>query len=262
MTSARLALHPVQAKGWNRAALAGGLAVALMAAALLPAPPLLSTLGNWLPHLAQGFAMNVLISVLAVALGTLGGIVLGGLELSPFALLRRPTQWFVQIFRNAPLLVMVYFSSYIFPFEINIQHHYIPFPDWLKATLGLALPASAYVAEIVRGAVRSISTAQWQSAKALGFRRVQTLRWVILPQCVKRALPPWMNLYATVTMGTTLSSLVGVADLLNAANDASTAVHSTNFTIAIYLSILVWFFLYCYAISAATKAIERKYAFH
>ncbi|PKU26537.1 amino acid ABC transporter permease [Telmatospirillum siberiense] len=262
MTSARLTLRLAPGRGWNWAALSGAIALAVIAVALLPAPPLLSTLLRWLPHLAQGFAMNVLISVLAVGLGTLGGIVLGGLELSPFAAIRRPTHWFVQTFRNAPLLVMVYFSSYIFPFEISIQHHYVAFPDWLKATLGLALPASAYVAEIVRGAVRSISTAQWQSAKALGFRRIQTLRWVILPQCVKRALPPWMNLYATITMGTTLASLVGVADLLNAANNASAAVHSTNFTIVVYLSILVWFFLYCYAISAVTKALERKYAFH
>ena len=77
----------------------------------------------------------------------------------------------------------------------------MPIPDWIKATLGLALPVMANVAEIVRGAVQSIPTAQWESAESLAFTRRQTLWMIILPQCVKRMLPPWMNLYAILDDG-------------------------------------------------------------
>ena len=90
----------------------------------------------------------------------------------------------------------------------------IPFPDWIKATLGLALPIMANVAEIVRGAVQSIPTAQWEAARSLAFSRRQTLWKIILPQCVKRMLPPWMNWYAILTMATTLASIVGVSEVM------------------------------------------------
>lgn len=262
MTSDRLAIRQTRILGPNLTYVVLPILVVAAAVTSIPLVPTpLALLAQWSPHLAQGFAMNVLISILAIALGSVGGLILGIVEMSPLALLRLPTQWYVQIFKNAPLLVMVYFTTYIFPFEIHAGHYYIPFPDWVKATLGLALPASAFVAEIFRGAVQSIPTTQWEAASSLAFGRLQTLRWVILPQCVKRALPPWMNLYSTITMGTTLASLVGVNDLLNAASDASTAVHSTNFTVTVYLFTLFCFFIYCFTISISVRLIEKRTSF-
>ena len=90
----------------------------------------------------------------------------------------------------------------------------VPLPGWIKATVGLALPVMANVAELVRGAVRSIPSGQWEAAEALAFTRLQTLRLVILPQCVKRMMPPWMNLYAIVVVATPLTSIVGVSEAM------------------------------------------------
>ncbi|MDR3300193.1 MAG: amino acid ABC transporter permease [Candidatus Accumulibacter sp.] len=219
-------------------------------------------LWQWTPHLAMGLAMNVLISVLAIAIGTVAGAVIGALELSHSRWINAPTRGYVQFFRNAPILVLIFFATYVFPFEIHIGSMYLPFPDWIKATLGLALPASAHIAEIFRGAILSITSAQWEASASLGFSRSQTLRWVILPQCVKRVLPPWMNLYAMITMSTTLASLVGVTELLESAKNASNTVNRTDFTILIYLVVLTLFFLYCYPITRFTARLERKYAFH
>ncbi len=78
----------------------------------------------------------------------------------------------------------------------------IPLPDWVKATVGFSLPVMANVAEIVRGAVRSVPSTQWEAAESLAFTPRQTMWRIILPQCVKRMLPPWMNLYSLVTMAT------------------------------------------------------------
>jgi polar amino acid transport system permease protein len=221
-----------------------------------------SILWIWAPLLAGGLWMNILISALAIAIGTALGAAVGALGLARGAWIERPVRWYVLAFRNAPMLVLIFFATYVFPFEIKLGSLYLPFPDWIKATIGLALPASAYIAEIFRGAMLSITSAQWEASASLGFSRSQTLRWVILPQCFKRVLPPWMNLYANITMSTTLASLVGVTELLETARNATNAVNRTDFTILVYLAVLTLFFLYCYPITRFTARLERKYAFH
>jgi polar amino acid transport system permease protein len=131
----------------------------------------------------------------------------------------------------------------------------------LKVTLGLALPASANVAEILRGAVGSIPATQWEAAKSLAFTPTQVFTQIILPQCFKRMLPPWMNLYAIITMGTSLASLVGVHDVIDVAQIASNTVNRIPFTLLIYVSLLALFFAWCYPISRYTQRLERRYAF-
>ncbi|MBX8478100.1 amino acid ABC transporter permease [Pseudomonas cichorii] len=227
-----------------------------------PDSPVFLALIQWSPALATGFGQNILISLVAIGLGTVFGLLVGALGMSPFWLLRLPARIWIQIFRNAPWLVLIYFTTYVFPFEIRIGGTYISFPDWVKVTIGLALPASANVAEIFRGAVASIPSTQWEAARSLAFTRGQIFVSIILPQCFKRMLPPWMNLYAVITMGTALASLVGVHDVIDTAQIASNTVNQTGFTVIIYCSLLVLFFAYCYPISRLTQRLERRYAFY
>lgn len=227
-----------------------------------PDSPVFLALIQWSPALATGFGQNILISLVAIGLGTVFGLLVGALGMSPFWLLRLPARIWIQIFRNAPWLVLIYFTTYVFPFEIRIGGIYLSFPDWVKVTIGLALPASANVAEIFRGAVASIPSTQWEAARSLAFTRGQIFTSIILPQCFKRMLPPWMNLYAVITMGTALASLVGVHDVIDTAQIASNTVNQTGFTVIIYCSLLVLFFAYCYPISRLTQRLERRYAFY
>jgi polar amino acid transport system permease protein len=226
-----------------------------------PSYPALVALITWAPALGKSLWVNIEISLLAIGLGTLAGLALGPLLLSPIRGVRLIVRSYVQVFRNAPLLVLIYFSTYVFPFEIALGQHIVPFPDWFKVTLGLALPASANFAEIFRGAIQSIPHAQWDAARSLAFSRTQVFRWIILPQCVKRMLPPWMNLYASITMATALVSLVGVHDLLDTAQVASNTVARADFTVLVYFTVLGLFFAYCYPIARFTRLLEKRYAF-
>ncbi|HEX8589848.1 amino acid ABC transporter permease [Pseudomonas sp.] len=226
-----------------------------------PKSPLFAALREWSPALAVGFGQNILISLLAIAIGSVLGLLVGALAVSPLWITRLPAKVWVQVFRNAPWLVLIYFTTYVFPFELHIGKFWVSFPDWVKVTLGLALPASANVAEIFRGAIGSIPGTQWEAARSLAFTRAQIFRSIILPQCFKRMLPPWMNLYAVITMGTALASLVGVHDLIDTAQIASNTVNRTGFTVLIYFSVLALFFAYCYPISRLTQFLERRYAF-
>ena len=215
---------------------------------------------KWTPLLAKGFAFNLLISVCAMTIGTAAGMLLG---LARLSLLRpvRGTSWVVvQFFRNAPWLVLLFFVMYLLPFEFHVAGVTIPVPDWIKATLGLALPIMANVAEIVRGAVQSIPTAQWEAARSLAFSRRATLWKIILPQCIKRMLPPWMNWYAILTMATTVASIVGVGEVMTLVGRVTNAEGRTDLLIPIYSYVLLWFFLYCYPISVLTRRLEARYA--
>jgi polar amino acid transport system permease protein len=215
---------------------------------------------KWTPLLAQGFLFNLLISVCAMTLGTAAGVLLGLTRISPHAPVRGASWIVVQFFRNAPWLVLLFFVMYLVPFEFHMGGFTLPFPDWIKASLGLALPIMANMAEIVRGAVQSIPTGQWEAARSLAFSRRQTLWQIILPQCVKRMLPPWMNWYAILTMATTLASIVGVAEMMTLTGRITNAEGRTDLLIPIYSYVLLWFFAYCYPIALWTRRLEARYA--
>jgi polar amino acid transport system permease protein len=210
---------------------------------------IVGALVQWAPLIFRGFLLNLLVSVLAMAIGTVLGIGLGliaGSLLAPV--------------RAAAWLVTQFFRMFLLPFELHVFGSTLPLPDWSKATIGLALPVMANVAEIVRGAVQSIDYGQWEAAKALSLTRMQTWRLVILPQCVKRMLPPWMSLYAVLTMATPLISVVGVQDAMAMVRAALTSDGRPELLIPMYVMLLAWFFLYCYPIARWTQVLERRYA--
>jgi polar amino acid transport system permease protein len=236
------------------------LAVGIGQAAAAPAAPsILATLLKWTPLLAKGFALNIAISFLAMAIGTALGLALG---LALISLLRpvRGGAWFLtEFFRNAPWLVLLFYCMLLLPFQLRIGNMVVPLPDWMKSTLGLSLAVMANVAELVRGAVNSIPFGQWEAAEALAFTRMQTLRMVILPQCIKRMTPPWMNLYAILTVGTALTSVVGVSEAMTLTGDILASENRSELLVPMYLYLLLWFFIYCYPIARATVVLERRF---
>lgn len=221
----------------------------------------LAVLMNWAPLLLKGFIFNLVISISAMALGTVVGAMLGLCQISLLAVTRH-SSWFVtQFFRNAPWLVLLFFAMFLLPFEIKFFGLKIPFPDWFKAILGLSLPVMANVSEIVRGAVRSLPSGQWEAAESLAYTRLQTLWLIIIPQCVKRMLPPWMNLYSILTMATVLASIVGVNEVMTLTGQALASEGGRPDLLApFYGFVLLLFFIYCYPIARFTVWLEKKYA--
>lgn len=225
----------------------------------------LATLWRWIPVLlwvnGNGFILNLIISFLAMAIGTVAGLALGLAQVSLLAPVRTGSWVGTQFFRNSPWLVLLFCIMLLLPFEIQIGSEIIKIPDWIKATIGFSLPIMANISEIVRGAVQSIPTGQWESAESLAFSRRQTMWMIILPQCLKRMIPPWMNWYAILTMATPLCSIMGVEESVRLAQDAMTAEDSRPELLApFYVFLLIVFFIYCYPIARWTIALEKKYA--
>ena len=99
-----------------------------------------------------------------------------------------------------------------------------------------------------------------EAAESVAMSRWQTLRMVILPQCIKRMTPPWMNLYAILTVATPLTSVVGVSEAMTLTGDILSSEARTELLVPMYLYLLLWFFLYCYPIARATLALEQRFA--
>jgi len=209
----------------------------------------------------KGFVFNIIISVCAMAIGTIVGVALGLGQISLSGWVRK-IAWFVtQFFRNSPWLVLLFFAMFLLPFEFQVGDLVIPLPDWLKAIIGLSLPVMANVSEIVRGAVTSLPSGQWEAAESLAFSRTQMLWRIILPQCVKRMLPPWMNLYSILTMATVLASIVGVSEVMTLTGQALAAEGGrSDLLLPFYSFVLFIFFIYCYPIARWTVYLEKKFA--
>jgi len=219
-------------------------------------------LWRWLPFIVgQGFLFNVIISFFAMLIGTVLGIVLGLMQVSPLGIIRWPAKIITQIFRNSPWLVLLFIVLLALPFEVEIGDQIIRIPDWMKAVFGLCLPIMANIAEVVRGAIISVPSGQWEAAESLAYTRQQTLWQIILPQCFKRMIPPWMNWYAILTMATPLCSLLGVEELITLSRQAIEAENNRpELLVPFYGFALLIFFAYCYPIAKATIALERRFA--
>jgi polar amino acid transport system permease protein len=236
------------------------LATALAASDNQTRPGILETVLKWTPLIWSGFLFNLLVSAASMALGTAVGGILGLGLIS----LRKPVRdvaWAItQFFRNAPWLVLLFFAMFLLPFELRLGTLIIPLPAWLKAVVGLSLPVMANVAEIVRGGIGSIPSGQWESAESLAFSRMQTLWQIVIPQAIKRMIPPWMNLYAILTMATTLISVVGIQDSMTLTRAALVAEARIDLYLPFYLLLLLLFFAYCYPIARLTLLLERRFA--
>ena len=218
-------------------------------------------LWRWMPFLlSKGFLLNVIVSFLTMLIGTVAGVLLGLGQISPISWLNRSCWGITQLFRNSPWLVLLFIVMLAFPFEIQIGDTIIPIPDWMKAVFGLSLPIMANISEVVRGGVQSVPTGQWEAAESLAYTRQQTLWMIILPQCFKRMIPPWMNWYAILTMATPLISLLGVEEIITLSRQAMESEDNhPELLMPFFGFALVIFFVYCYPIARYTIRLEKRF---
>jgi polar amino acid transport system permease protein len=228
----------------------------------------INALIKWMPFILwgpegslTGFSLNLIISFFAMLIGTIAGVALGLMQISLLLPVRRGSWIVTQFFRNSPWLVLLFTIMLLFPFEIDLGFIIIPVPDWMKAVIGFALPVMANISEVVRGAVRSLPTGQWESAESLAFSRRQTLWMIILPQCFKRMIPPWINWYCILAMATPLCSIMGVEEAVSYTAQAMNAEGDRPELLPVfYIFLLVIFFIYTYPIARWSIRLEQKFA--
>ena len=214
---------------------------------------------RWLPFVLWGFALNILMSALAIVFGTAAGTLLGLGQISTLSVVCRASRIATQLFRNAPWLVLLFYCIFLMPYTVTAFGQTYNIPSWLRATIGFSVPVAANFSEIVRGAIGSVPKGQWEAAEALGYGRIAILFRIILPQCITRMLPPWMNLYALLLTATPLASIVGVEEALARTQAAVQSQGSSELLVPMYLALLLMFFFYAYPIARVSNAFERRF---
>ncbi|MEH0832272.1 amino acid ABC transporter permease [Pectobacterium cacticida] len=199
--------------------------------------------------LAQGFAITVSGSVLAILFGTLLGAVIGLL----LSYGRRPVRWlcrfYIDVIRGTPVLVLVLACFYIAP---ALGWHIGAFES---GVIALSMFCSSHMAEIIRGALQAIPRGQSEAAKSIGLTFFQDLRYVQLPQALRQILPTWVNSAAEIVKASTLLSVIGVAELLLSSQQV---IARTFMTLPFYAFAGLLFFIINFSIERLGHHLEKK----
>lgn len=204
-----------------------------------------------LPQLGKGAAQTLAISGLGIVFSTFGGVlygVLANLNLRSLNLLLRV---YLELFRAIPVLVWLYLLFFGLPifFALSI-------PSFWCAVLVLSLWGASEVGEVVRGALRSLPRGQREAGLSIGLGAWQLYGYVLLPQALKRMTPPTINIYTRIIKTSSLAVLIGVVDVIKVGQQI---IERTYESVLIYGALFLFFFFICYPLSAASRALERRW---
>jgi general L-amino acid transport system permease protein len=206
---------------------------------------------------------GVLVTIVVAAVGIVVSLPLGILlalgRRSPMPVVRSLSVIFIEFVRGVPLVTVLFMASVMLPLFVPEQLS----PDKLvRALVGIALFASAYMAEVVRAGLQAIPRGQYEGAMAVGLRYWQMMRLVILPQALKVTIPNIVNTYIGLFKDTTLVFIVGIFDLLRTIEVAridpkwATPVTSTTG----YVVAAIFYLIFCYGMSRYARAMEARLA--
>jgi putative lysine/arginine/ornithine/histidine/octopine transport system permease protein len=179
------------------------------------------------PQIGEGILATASLAVCAVPFAFLVGVALAVLHLSRLSALRGLAQAYTAVFRGVPELLILFFFYYGIAGILSVLlGRTIEFPDFWIAVVALAAIAGAYTGEVLRGAVLAIPAGQWEAASSLGLRPFQAWLKVILPQCVRLALPPLGNVLLVLIKDTALASAIGAEEIMRKAGIAAGSTRS------------------------------------
>ncbi len=206
-------------------------------------------LGKYSHLFWSGIGWTIAYTIGTVVLGTLLGLLVGILRLSSWRVVNWILIAYIEIFRCTPLLVQIIWFYYAFPVVIGIN-----IPAHVAAVSVLTLYGAAFYAEIFRGGIESLERGQWDAAKALGLRPWPILRLVILPQALKRMLPPYVNQSITQLKNTSLVSVIAVPDIVY---NATLINADTYRPLEVYTVVALVYFAMLFPITLLARQLER-----
>ncbi|WP_419882483.1 amino acid ABC transporter permease [Peribacillus sp. B-H-3] len=190
------------------------------------------------------------LTVVSVLIGIVIGLFFALLKISNIKILEYISNAYIYLIRGTPLIVQIFILYF------GISGIFL-LPDFWAAALALALHNGAYIAEIFRGTIQSIDEGQMEAGRSLGMSKSLTLRRIILPQALRRALPPLGNQFIIGLKDSSLAAFISMNELFN----VSTTLGSNNFDEMTYLLIVAVYYLILVAIlTIAVNLIEKKLA--
>lgn len=162
---------------------------------------------------------------------------------------------YIELIRGVPLISLLFVASVIFPLFLPEG---LDLDKLLRAQIAIILFAAAYLAEVIRGGLQSLSVGQYEAADALGLSYWRKMALVILPQALRQVIPPLVNTFIALFKDTSLVLIIGIFDLLSAAKTAIVEPAWQGFGIEVYLVVALIYFAFCFAMSRYSQALERR----
>ncbi|MGO1470007.1 MAG: amino acid ABC transporter permease [Tissierella sp.] len=208
-----------------------------------------STVIEYIPKFLPAAGMTIGLSFLSIIAGTIIGVVFAFMKLSRFKVLQGISNIYITIVRGTPLLLQLIFVYSALP-KLGLQ-----FPPFTAAVIALAFHNGAYIAEIFRGAISSIAGGQVEAARSLGMTQFQAMKRVVLPQAVKRAIPPLGNQFIIAIKDSSLASAITITEIIMVTRRYVSATYSVYemFTVA-----AIYYLVFTYALSKLVNLVEKK----
>jgi polar amino acid transport system permease protein len=192
---------------------------------------------------------TLLLTLVAFLGGGLIGLVLAVMRVSNLLVLRAVATAYIQLVQGTPLLVILF----VFFFGLSIFG--LPVLPWIAAAAAFSIYAGAFLGEIWRGALQSIPRTQWEAGGALGLGFAEQLRYVIVPQAVRVAIPPTVGFLVQLIKNTSLAATIGFVELTR---EGQLTTASTFQPFSVYMTVALFYFLMCFPLTQWSRMLERR----
>jgi polar amino acid transport system permease protein len=210
---------------------------------------------SWMPQLLKGAKITIGLTVTAVSAGLILGLFLALGKMSKNIILNKLAEAYIFFFRGTPLLMQLFFIYYALPQIIpalTINNRFI------AAFIAFSLNCAAYCAEIIRAAVQSIDKGQFEAGRALGLTSAQIMRHVIIPQSVRRLIPPVGNEFIMMLKDVSLVSMIALVDITRATGN----IFNSTSSAVVYIPALLLYLFITAIFSFIFRKLEKKYSLY
>lgn len=195
-------------------------------------------LWTWTPFLAAGFGWNVVVSLIAMAIGTVLGALLAHARIAASRGLARTAVGLTSVSRNVPTFVFLFYLAFMLPNEVAVGGLALPIPPWVKASLALSVAVVGFISDTL--------------AAALADRRRGR------PETMDLFLPAWMTYFLIIVMASSTASVIGVSEIVSRANTVIGATGRDDLMVWIYLYAMLWFLGFCWPLSLLMRGLQRR----
>ncbi|MDP4083719.1 MAG: amino acid ABC transporter permease [Bacillota bacterium] len=203
------------------------------------------------PFVVQGIGYTFLISIVSMGFGLVIGFFLCLARQSSHKALRWPARLYISFMRGIPMLALLFILYFGLP-VVGIELSSIT-----SAIIGFSINSAAYIAEIHRASMKSVSKGQWDAGHALGLSYWQVMFGVIIPQATRIAIPPLLNIFLDLVKASSLAAVITVPELLY---NAQIVAGRTYDSITLYLLVALIYWGICIIISIITEQIEKRFS--
>ena len=209
-----------------------------------------SQLGEAFPLLLKGAELTLWVTLLTMLIGAPVGLVIALLRISHVKALKIVASIYVEAVRGTPLLMQIYFIYFVLP-ALHIN-----FSPMISAVTALSVNAAAYISEIFRGGIESIDSGQMEAARSLGMDYKTSMQYIILPQTIRRVLPPLTNEAVALLKDSSLMSVVALSELMRVGKEFATTAGAPT---TIYLGVAAFYLSMTLPLTYLVRRLEKKW---